>query len=99
MIFVKKFYIHSAIIGLFVLFNTLDVRAFQVSSVDVTPADTTVTTGETVQYSAVTTDTSGTPVDTTVAWAVLDTSIGSIDQSGLFSALSAGSTNIGRNGR
>ncbi len=47
-----------------------------------------------MQYAAVVTDTSGAVVDTTVAWAVLDTSIGSIDQSGLFSALSAGSTNI-----
>lgn len=59
-------------------------------SVQISPADTALTVGDSILYTSVVTDTSGAVVDTAVTWSVSGT-FGSISQSGLFSADSAGS--------
>jgi photosystem II stability/assembly factor-like uncharacterized protein len=63
-------------------------------TVVISPADTSVNAGETMQFSVVVTDTAGTPLDTAFTWGVSDTTIGTVDTTGLFTALSAGTVSL-----
>ena len=55
----------------------------EIAGIVVSPADTQIVAGTTVQYVAMVTDTSGVVVDTSVTWSVVD-SVGTIDENGLF---------------
>ena len=51
-----------------------------IGSIVISPADTTVGLQDSLQLQATVSDTSGANVDTVVTWAVLDTTVGTIDQ-------------------
>lgn len=60
----------------------------------VTPHDTLLVPGETVQYSAVLLDTLGTRIDTVFAWSLSNDSVGVIDANGLFTAEQRGHARV-----
>ena len=59
-------------------------------TIDITPGDTTVEIGAQVQYAAALLDSNNTSVDTTFAWSISGDPVGSITQTGLFTASSQG---------
>ncbi len=65
-----------------------------IGSIVISPADTTVGLQDSLQLQATVSDTSGANVDTVVTWAVLDTTVGTIDQTGLFLPLSVGTARV-----
>ncbi len=66
-----------------------------VASVDVTPATATVQAGQTVQLSATPKDVNGLPLSgRTVTWASSNTSVATVSNAGLVSAVTPGSATI-----
>jgi hypothetical protein len=59
-------------------------------TISIAPGDTTVTLGDSLQFTAEVHDTSGTEIDTTVTWSVEGSQIGTVDTTGLFTATAAG---------
>ncbi|MBN2103972.1 Ig-like domain-containing protein [bacterium] len=58
--------------------------------VEVTPRDTVLLPGETLQYEAMLMDSAGNPIETVFEWSMDDLSFGSIDENGLFEAIADG---------
>ncbi len=61
-----------------------------IQSIQVVPADTTVSVGDSIQFNSVVTDTGGTVIDSTVTWSVVG-DVGTITENGKFTAMAAGS--------
>ncbi|HSG07883.1 MAG TPA: IPT/TIG domain-containing protein, partial [Longimicrobiales bacterium] len=75
--------------------TTLEVVGVRVTSVEVTPASATITEGTLRQFTATVRDEAGTPIPLVqVAWSVDGPSVAQIDQSGLATALKAGTTTV-----
>jgi len=64
------------------------------TSISISPLDPMVSIGQTVSFTASTTDQFGQPFATTTYWTSSDTNIGTIDNTGLFTAFSTGTTTI-----
>lgn len=72
---------------------TVSVGPLALTTINVTPSPVTIT-GTSQQFAASTLDQLGNPFLATVAWTSSNAAVGTIDASGLFTALSAGSTVI-----
>jgi len=66
----------------------------ELASIVVTPATALLTVGDTQQFTATGYDTSGDPMDIDPVWLVSNTTVGSINSNGVFTASAAGSTTI-----
>lgn len=64
------------------------------ATITVSPATATVETGKNQVFSATTLDNLGNPISATITWTSSDPAVGTIDSTGLFKALSAGTTII-----
>ncbi|MHC1626309.1 MAG: C1 family peptidase, partial [Methanoculleaceae archaeon] len=64
------------------------------ASIVATPATATLTVGDTQQFTATGYDSGGTVVTITPTWTSSNTTVGSISQSGLFTAIAAGTTTV-----
>ena len=73
---------------------TLTVEGPHVTSIAVAPLDVTLWLGATQQYAATVTDQHGNPMSADVVWSSSDESIATVDQSGLATAVSAGTATI-----
>ena len=62
----------------------------QITSIKITPADTTVSIGASFIFNTAAYDTNQTLIDTTFIWSISNDSIGTIDSTGLFTATGAG---------
>ena len=62
----------------------------QVASIDVTPAESEVLAGETVQFMATPKDADGNALDRTVTWGTLDATVATIDENGLLTGVAEG---------
>ena len=73
--------------------TSVEVVGVRVSSVDVNPGSATITVGALRQFTATVRDEDGTPIPLAqLTWAVVDPSVAQIDQSGLATGLSTGTT-------
>ena len=61
-----------------------------IKSIKITPADTTIDIGASFTFNASAYDSNQNVIDTTFIWSISDTSIGTIDTTGLFTAVGAG---------
>ena len=73
---------------------TLTVEGPHVTSIAVAPLDVTLQVGGTQQYVATVSDQHGNPMSADVVWSSSDESIATVDQSGLVTAVSAGTATI-----
>ncbi len=64
------------------------------TTINVTPATPSIHMGVTQQFTAATLDQSGLPFTATVTWASSDTAVGTINATGMFTALTSGTTTI-----
>lgn len=63
--------------------------------VAISPEESTVEVGDTIEFEVTVTDTTGAVVENPeVTWAVADTLIGTIDENGVFTAVAAGATTV-----
>lgn len=67
-----------------------DPQRSEWSYLEITPADTLVTMGETVQFSAALVDSAGNSHDTTVTWSLRGNQVGTLTADGLFTATDKG---------
>jgi len=66
----------------------------ELASIVVSPATATLTVGETQTFTATGYDSGGTVITITPTWTSSNTTVGSISQSGLFTAIAAGTTTV-----
>ncbi len=96
---VKKCY-YGLVIGLISLAffaQTIQVNAQGKKEhlrIAVSPSNAQIIMGETLQFLARVTDKNGTEKDTTVNWSVTRTDIGTVNETGLFTALEAGNAQV-----
>ena len=74
--------------------NTSSPPPATLSSITVSPQSATMQTGKTLQLKAETFDQGGNPFTATVTWASDNTAVATVDQTGLVSAVSAGTAKI-----
>ena len=73
---------------------TVEVPAPVVGSIDIEPGAVTLETGHTQQVEAIVRDTDGNPMTADIVWSSSDENVATVDQSGLVTAISAGTATI-----
>jgi uncharacterized protein YjdB len=73
---------------------TITAIAPVLTTVTISPLNPSVVAGATKQFSATTLDQNNAPIGATLSWSSSNTSVGTINSAGLFTALTAGTTTI-----
>ena len=74
----------------FSVYSQGEEQEVSITSIKITPADTTVSIGTSFTFNTAAYDTNQTLIDTTFIWSISNDSIGTIDSTGLFTATGAG---------
>lgn len=88
---VKIFYaISFLILSVSLHYSDVNAEVSEIDNITIAPADTVITVGGMVQFTAAVFDSGGSPVDTLFVWNMPDNSFGNLDSTGLFTSFGAG---------
>ncbi|MFC1558891.1 putative Ig domain-containing protein, partial [candidate division KSB1 bacterium] len=75
-------------------FTVSQESAVQITGIEIAPQDTVVNIGTSFTFNTIAFDTNQIAVDTTFTWSISDSSVGTIDSTGLFTAVNTGSAYV-----